>query len=177
MSSPSSAPQQKNPVEQSGPVAGRPGLNAANWDDEDPLPRRLSATEAVAFRDQRTAPSPWRVVKVQLEAGAVVSLLLCFVGLYRNDGLSWLWSALYGSAVVIVPGALMARGATRMANSRSPMATILNLLGWTSVKLICTVAMLFAAGKVLHPIQFPALLLALAVCLTVYWVALAWRSR
>ena len=59
----------------------------------------------------------------------------------------------------------------------APMATVLNLLGWTSVKLICTVAMLFAAGKVLHPIQFPALLLALAVCLTVYWVALAWRSR
>ena len=114
---------------------------------------------------------------VQLEAGAVISLLLCFVGLYRGEGLSWLWSAVYGAAVVIVPGALMARGATRMADSRSPMATILNLLGWTSVKLICTVAMLFAAGKVLHPIQFPALLPALAVCLAVYWVALAWRSR
>ena len=177
MNPPSSAPQHENPVEQSGAFAGRPAGNAANWDDEDSLPRRLSATEAEAFRDQRTAPSPWRVVMVQLEAGAVVSLLLCFFGLYRGDGLSWLWSAVYGSAVVIVPGALMARGATRMADSRSPMATILNLLGWTSLKLICTVAMLFAAGKVLHPIQFPALLLALAVCLTVYWVALAWRSR
>ena len=177
MSSQSSAPQQENHPEQSGDVAGKPRYNAANWDDEDPLPRRLSATEADAYRDQRTAPSPWRVVMVQLEAGAVISLLLCFAGLYRGDGLSWLWSALYGSAVVIVPGALMARGATRMVDSRSPMATVLNLLGWTSVKLICTVAMLFAAGKVLHPIQFPALLLALAVCLTVYWVALAWRSR
>jgi len=175
MSSPSPAPQQE--VSSVPAVSGRPAGNAANWDDEDPLPRRLSATEAEAFRDQRNAPSPWRVVKVQLEAGVVVSLLLYFVGLYRGDGLSWLWSALYGSAVVIVPGALMARGATRMANSRSPMATILNLLGWTSVKLICTVAMLFAAAKVLHPIQFPALLVALGVCMAVYWVALAWRSR
>jgi len=177
MSSQSSAPQQKNPSEQAGDVVGTPRFNAANWDDEDPLPRRLSATEAEAFRDQRTAPSPWRVVLVQLEAGAVISLLLCFVGLYRGEGLSWLWSAVYGSAVVIVPGALMARGATRMADSRSPMATILNLLGWTSVKLVCTVAMLFAAGRVLHPVRFPALLPALAVCLAVYWVALAWRSR
>jgi ATP synthase protein I len=175
MSPQSSAPQQEVSTAQAG--NGSPAGNAANWDDEDPLPRRLSATEAEAFRDQRNAPSPWRVVKVQLEAGLVVSLLLYFVGLYRGDGLSWLWSALYGAAVVIVPGALMARGATRMADSRSPMATILNLLGWTSVKLICTVAMLFAAAKVLHPIQFPALLVALVVCMTVYWVALAWRSR
>ena len=177
MSLPSSTPQQEKPVQQAGPVARLPAGNAANWDDEDPLPRRLSATEAEAFRDQRAAPSPWRVVLVQLEAGAVISLLLCFVGLYRGEGLSWLWSAVYGSAVVIVPGALMARGATRMADSRSPMATILNLLGWTSVKLVCTVVMLFAAGRVLHPVRFPALLPALAVCLAVYWVALAWRSR
>ena len=172
MSSPSSAPQQEKTVEQSGDVVGRPGLKAANWDDEDPLPRRLSATEAQAFRDQRNAPSPWRVVLVQAEAGAVVSLL---VGLMF--GLPALWSALYGAATAIVPGALMARGATRMADSRSPMATALGLLGWESAKIVCSVAMLVGAIRVLHPVVWPALLVALAGCLTVYWVALAWRSR
>jgi ATP synthase protein I len=171
MSLQSSAPQHEK-SEQPGAVAGKPVFNAANWDDEDPLPRRLSATEAVAFRDQRSAPSPWRVVLVQAEAGAVVSLL---VGLMF--GLPALWSALYGAATAIVPGALMARGATRMADSKSPMATALALLGWESAKIVCSVAMLVSAARVLHPVVWPALLVALAGCLTVYWVALAWRSR
>jgi ATP synthase protein I len=172
MSSPSSAPLQKNPVEQSGPVAGRPPGNAANWDDEDPLPRRLSATEAEAFRDQRNAPSPWRVVLVQAEAGAVISLLVGLV-----FGLPALWSALFGAATAIVPGALMARGATRMADSKSPLTTALGLLGWESAKIVCSMAMLVTAARVLHPVVWPALLVTLTGCLTVYWVALAWRSR
>ena len=171
MSSPSSAPQQEKP-QQPGDVAGKPGLNAANWDDEDPLPRRLSAQEAEAFRDQRSAPSPWRVVLVQAEAGAVVALLMGLV-----FGLPALWSALYGAATAIVPSALMARGATRMADSKSPMATAMSLLGWESAKIVCSMAMLVAATRVLHPVVWPALLVALAGCLTVYWVALAWRSR
>ena len=171
MSLPSSAPQQENP-EQPGDVARKPVLNAANWDDEDPLPRRLSATEAEAFRDQRNAPSPWRVVLVQAEAGAVISLL---VGLMF--GFPALWSALYGAATAIIPGALMARGATRMADSKSPLATALSLLGWESAKIVCSVAMLVSAARVLHPVVWPALLVALAGCLTVYWVGLAGRSR
>ena len=171
MSSQSSAPQQEKSVEQSGDVAGRPAINAANWDDEDPLPRRLSATEAEAFRDQRTAPSPWRVVMVQAEAGAVISLLVGLV-----FGLPALWSALFGAATAIVPGALMARGATRLADSKSPMTTALGLLGWESAKIVCSLAMLVAASRVLHPAVWPALLVTLAGCLTVYWVALALKT-
>ena len=172
MNPPSPAPQQDAPVKQAGPVAGPTQGNNANWDEEDPLPRRLSATEAEAFRDQRSAPSPWRVVLVQAEAGAVISLL---VGLMF--GFPALWSALYGAATAIVPGALMARGATRMADSKSPLATALSLLGWESAKIVCSVAMLVSAARVLHPVVWPALLVTLAGCLTVYWVALAWRSR
>ncbi|MET0382938.1 MAG: ATP synthase subunit I [Burkholderiaceae bacterium] len=157
-----------HPGRGAGLVAG----GATNWDDEDPLPRRLSAREAAAFRDQRSAPSPWRVVLVQVEAGAVLALL---IGLLF--GMPACWSAAYGAATVILPGALMARGATRLADSKSPMATAANLLGWTAAKLVCTVAMLAAAGKILHPIVWPALLAALAGCLTVYWVALARRAR
>lgn len=172
MNSPSPVPQQDAPVKQAGPVAGPTKGNNASWDEEDPLPRRLSATEAEAFRDQRNAPSPWRVVLVQAEAGAVISLL---VGLMF--GFPALWSALYGAATAIIPGALMARGATRMADSKSPLATALSLLGWESAKIVCSVAMLVSAARVLHPVVWPALLVTLAGCLTVYWVALAWRSR
>ena len=172
MNLPSSVPQQDKSVEQSGDVAGEPRFNPANWDDEDPLPRRLSATEAEAFRDQRTAPSPWRVVMVQAEAGAVISLLIGLV-----FGWPALWSALFGAATAIVPGALMARGATRMADSKSPLTTALGLLGWESAKIVCSMAMLVTAARVLHPVVWPALLVTLTGCLTVYWVALAWRSR
>ena len=172
MSLPNSAPQQDRPVEHTGPLAALPTGHAANWDDEDPLPRRLSATEAEAFRDQRSAPSPWRVVLVQAEAGAVVSLLVGLV-----FGLPALWSALFGAATAVVPSALMARGATRMADSKSPLTTALGLLGWESAKIVCSMAMLVTAARVLHPVVWPALLVALTGCLTVYWVALAWRSR
>lgn len=172
MSLQSSTSQQKDPHHPTGPVAGRPAGNAANWDDEDPLPRRLSASEAQAFRDQRNAPSPWRVLLVQAEAGAVISLLLGLV-----FGLPALWSALFGAATAILPGALMARGATRMADSKSPMTTALNLLGWESAKIVCSMALLVCAARVLHPVVWPALLATLAGCLTVYWVALVWRSR
>ena len=172
MSLPSSTPQQEHPRDPSAPEAGRPVGNAANWDDEDPLPRRLSATEAQAFRDQRNAPSPWRVLLVQAEAGAVISLLIGLV-----FGLPALWSALFGAATAILPGALMARGATRMADSKSPLTTALNLLGWESAKIVCSMALLVGAARVLHPVVWPALLVTLAGCLTVYWVALVWRSR
>ena len=172
MSHPSSAPQQDKPDAQSGTDAGWPAGNAANWDEEDPLPRRLTAKEAEAFRSQRNAPSPWRVVLVQVEAGAVISLL---VGLMF--GLPALWSALYGAATAIVPGALMARGATRMADSKSPLATALGLLGWESAKIICSVAMFVSVVRVLYLVVWLALLVALVGCLTVYWVALVWRSR
>ena len=109
---------------------------------------------------------------MQVEAGAVISLLVGLV-----FGWPALWSALYGAATAIVPGALMARGATRMADSKSPLATALSLLVWGSAKIVCSVAMLVSAARVLHPVVWPALLVTLAGCLTVYWVALAWRSR
>lgn len=169
---PSSASPRKNPEQVAGQKAGPCAGDAAGWDDEDPLPRKLTAEEAEAFRGQRSAPSPWRVVLVQVEAGVVIAGLLGLV-----FGLPALWSALYGAATAVVPGALMARGATRLADSRSPMATAMSLLGWESAKLVCALAMLVAAKNVLHPVEWPALLVALAGCLTVYWVALAWRSR
>ena len=171
MSLPSSAPQQEKPDAPTGTDAGRPVGNAANWDEEDPLPRRWTATEAEALRGQRSAPSPWRVVLVQAETGAVIALLFGLL-----SGLPALWSALFGAATAIVPGALMARGATRMADSRSPMATALGLLGWESAKIICSVAMLVLGLLKLH-LQGGPLLVTLGGCLVVYWVALAWRSR
>ena len=149
-----------------------PPASPPNWEDEDPLPHRLTAAEAHQFREQRLAPSPWHVVLLQVEVGAVISLLFAI-----GFQLPGLWSALYGAATAVIPGALMARGATRLADSRSPLVTAAGLLGWESAKLVCSVALLAAASKFLHPVVWPALLLTLTGCLTMYWVALARRSR
>ena len=97
---PSSASPRKNPEQVAGQKAGPCAGDAAGWDDEDPLPRKLTAEEAEAFRGQRSAPSPWRVVLVQVEAGVVIAGLLGLV-----FGLPALWSALYGAATAVVPGA------------------------------------------------------------------------
>jgi len=172
MNSPNPTSQHDVSAKQSGTHAGARVGAAGNWDDEDPPVHRLSVAEAQQYRDQRTAPSPWRVVLMQVEVGAVISLLFAF-----GFQLPGLWSALYGAATAVIPGALMARGATRMADSRSPMATAAALLGWESAKLVCSIAMLAAATKFLHPVLWPALLVTLTGCLTVYWVALAKRSR
>ena len=152
------------------PAAG--ASRAPGWGDEDAPVHRLSAGEAAKFRDQRRAPSPWRVVLLQAEAGIVFALV---AGLLA--GWAGAWSALYGAATAVVPGAILARAVTRMMDSRSPTATAMSLLGWESVKLVCTAAMLVAAHSILHPVVWLALLGALMGCLMVYWVALAWRPR
>lgn len=154
-------------------VARLPGAGRTPaWDDEDAPVRALSAAEAGKFRDQRRAPSPWRVVAWQAEAGVVFAVI---AGLFA--GWPGAWSALYGAATAVVPGAILARAITRMVDSRSPAATAVSMLGWESVKLICTAAMLVAAHSILHPVVWLALLAALMGCLMVYWVALAWRPR
>ena len=139
--------------------------------NDEQLPRPLSAAEA-AFRDQRSAPSPWRVVTVQAEAGAVISLL---VGLVY--GWPALWSAVFGAATAIVPGALMARGATRHGGQPVAADHRAGPAGLGIGKDCLLGGDAGAAARVLQPVVWPALLVALAGCLTVYWVALAWRAR
>jgi ATP synthase protein I len=46
---------------------------------------------------------------------------------------------------------------------------------WESVKIGATVALLAAAPKLVRPLSWPALLVALAACLSMYWFALLWR--
>jgi ATP synthase protein I len=148
------------------------GARAPAWDEDDAPVRRLSAGEAAKFRDQRRSPSPWRVVLMQAEAGVVFALI---AGLL--SGWAGAWSALYGAATAAVPGAILARAVSRTMDSRSPAAAAASMLGWESVKLVCTAAMLVAAHRILHPVVWLALLAALMGCLMVYWVALVRRPH
>ena len=87
------------------------------------------------------------------------------------------WSALYGAAAVVVPGALMARGMTSRLSSMSPGAGAVSFMLWEFVKIAVSVAMLMLAPKIVQTLSWLALLVGMVVCMKVYWLALLWRGR
>ena len=136
--------------------------------------KRLTRDEARALvANNPQAVSPWRVIAVQVVVGVLVALLAGLVTA-RWDVF---WSALYGAGVVVVPGALMARGMTSALTSLSPGASAASFMGWELVKIGVSVVGLVLAPRIVQPLSWPALLVALVVCIKVYWVALAWRRR
>ena len=88
-----------------------------------------------------------------------------------------MWSVLYGAATVVVPGALMARGMTSRLTSMAPGVSAVSFMLWEFGKIGVSVAMLALAPKLVPGLSWPALLVALIVCIKVYWVALSWRGR
>jgi len=145
------------------------------WDDEtdEAPPEPLTREQAQALRAKNPSISPWRVVAVQAAVGVVVAALAwLFTG---KTGVAW--SALYGAAVVVVPGALMARGMTSRVSRMSLGSSVVSFMSWEFVKIGVSVAMLMLAPRIVQPLSWPALLVALVVCIKVYWVALYWRGR
>ncbi|MEP6739881.1 MAG: ATP synthase subunit I [Caldimonas sp.] len=134
--------------------------------------RRLTPAEAEAFRRNHPPLSPWRVVAAQVALGAVAAVL---AGLLA--GRASALSALYGAAVVAIPGALMARGATSPLTSLSPLISAVGMLGWAVVKIVAAVAMLVLAPRIVGGLVWPVLLVTMVVCLQTYWFALLWRPR
>ena len=92
----------------------------------------------------------------------------------RPTSLPWV-SALYGAAVVVVPGAVLARGMSSRISSMSPGASAVSFMLWESVKIVVSVLMLMLAPKIVQPLSWPALLASLVVCMNVYLLALLWR--
>ena len=92
----------------------------------------------------------------------------------HRDGAAW--SALYGAAVTVIPSALLARGMTRRTSS-SPGAAVFGFMFWELVKIAVAVAMLVAAPRVVPDLSWPALLVAMIVCVKVHWLSLLWRRR
>ena len=136
--------------------------------------KALSREEAQALvANSSHAVSPWRVIAAQVAVGVVVALVS---GLATGR---WdvFWSALYGAGVVVVPGALLARGMTSALTSVSPGASAIGFMFWEMVKIGVAVVLLMLANRIVQPLNWPALLVGLVVCTKVYWLALAWRRR
>jgi len=153
----------------------QPGARA-QWDDDeaDGAPfKRLTPTEAAAFRAASPQVSPWRVIAVQAAVGGVVALLAWLLG----GGREHVGSALYGAVTAVVPGALLARGMTSRLSSVSPVVSAVSVMLWETVKIGATVALLAAAPRLVPGLSWPALLAALAACVSVYWFALLWRRE
>lgn len=147
-------------------------IDRGGWDDEDeepPVP--LTPAQAQALRERHPQVSAWHIVTAQALAGMAVAVLA--LGLFGRDaGLS----ALYGAAVIVLPAALLARGVGRMAGA-GLVAGAMSFLVWQGVKMVFSLVMLLAATRVVPGLNWPALLVAMAVCLQVNWLALLWRRR
>lgn len=150
-----------------------------SWDDptdEDsrrPFKRWTREEAAALMAHNPHAVSPWRVIAVQIAVGLAVALVAGLV----TSRVEVFWSALYGAGVVVIPGALMARGMTSPLSSMSPVGSAVSFMLWQGVKIAVSVVLLMLAVRIVQPLSWPALLVGLVVCIKVYWVALAWRRR
>jgi len=143
------------------------------WDeDSDQVFHPLTRAEAEDLRRRQPSISPWKVVAAQ----ALLGLALAGAA-WLLFGTSVAVSALYGAAVAVLPGALMARGATSPIARVTPAAGAVSILLWSFVKIGATVMLLALAARVVQPLHWPALLVALVACLQVYWFALLVRGR
>jgi ATP synthase protein I len=144
------------------------------FDDEaeDASFKPFTRAEAEAFRRDHPVLSPWRVIAAQLVLGAVAAAV---AGLAA--GPIGAISALYGAAVVAIPGALMARGATSPLSSLSPLISAVSMLGWAFVKMAASVALLVLASRIVPGVLWPVLLASMVLCMVSYWFALLCRGR
>ena len=150
-------------------------LRSEPWADDLEMPvKRLTKDEAgalVAAMPRRV--SPWWVIAVQAAVGVLAATLLGLFGTAEG-----LWgSAIYGAAVVVVPGALMARGMTRPLDHVTPVGSAASVMLWSLVKMGVSIVMLMLAAKLVQPLNWPALLATMVLCMLVYWFALLKRRR
>jgi ATP synthase protein I len=131
----------------------------------------LTAEQARELRKRQPLLSVWRVVVAQ----ALIGLLLAVVVWFVTGRMAAVCSVVYGALAVIVPAALFARGLTSRVASVNAGAAVFGFFLWEMVKIGLTVAMLFAAPRLVNDLSWPAMLVGLVVTMKVYWVALGLR--
>ncbi|HIV69548.1 MAG TPA: ATP synthase subunit I [Candidatus Aquabacterium excrementipullorum] len=152
-------------------VPASAGWQDSVWPQQEPEPPVIPLTrdEAQALIARSPSLSPWRVIALQALIGVVVAVI--WGGLSRN--LPSFISALYGAAVVVVPGALMVRGVFGRGAGRSSLG---GLLFWEIVKLALVVALLALAPTWVPSLNWAALLVTLVLCLKVNGLVLLWQG-
>jgi ATP synthase protein I len=133
----------------------------------------LSKEQVAELRKRQVMISPWRVIAWQL----IVTVAMGLLAWLLTGRKAVVVSAVYGAIAVVIPAALFARGITSKVSSVNPGAAVFGFFLWEMVKIALTVAMLFAATRLVMDLSWPAMLIGLVVTMKVYWVALFVRPR
>ena len=141
--------------------------------DVDENFKPLTRDEADKLRQASPPISAWKVLAGQLATGVMVALVAAVITGRQGAG----WSALYGALAVVIPGALFARGLTSKVALMNPGAAVAGFFLWEMVKIGLTVAMLFAAPRVIADLSWPAMLVGLIVTMKVVWLVLVLHAR
>ena len=146
---------------------------SAGYDDSDQVTddgviKPLSRAEAQALREQNPTLSPWVVLAGQAGAGLMTAVAGWLLTGQANVG----WSALYGAAAVVIPGAFFARGLMSKVSTINPAAAVTGFFLWEMVKIGLVLAMLFAAPRLVANLSWPAMLVGLVVTMKVVWLVL-----
>ena len=114
--------------------------------------------------------SVWQVLLLQSVFGVLVALVWWVLSQSPASAIS----ALYGAVVVVVPNALMARGIFGRGAGRS----VGGLFLWELIKLGLIGALLALAPRLIHPLDWVAMLVNMVLCLKVIGVILlVWQGR
>ena len=149
-------------------------MNAAVYEDEAKVAfKPLSREEAQKLREASPSLSPWVVLAGQLVTGVLVALAAWALTGKQNTG----WSALYGALAVVIPGALFARGLTGKVWSMDPGSAVAGFFLWEMVKIGLTMAMLFAASRVVSGLSWLAMMIGLVVTMKIVWFAWIFVGR
>ena len=156
------------------------GGNNDSWDSFEKAPeeaekafRPLTREEAQKLRAGSPQLSPWTVLAGQLGAGIVAAFAAWILTGKQSNG----WSVLYGAMVVVVPGVLFARGLTGKVWSMNPGTAVAGFFLWEMVKIVLSLAMLFAAPRLIPDLSWPAMLVGLVLTMKIVWLTLMFVGR
>ena len=138
--------------------------------EEELAPAPLTADEARQLRERQPALSAQAVVAAQAGVGLLAALAAGVFSGSREMG----WSVGYGALAVALPAWVFARALARRAAAGAHGA---GFLGWELVKIALTVALLFAAPRLVPGLHWLGLLGGVIVATKMYWVALALLRR
>jgi ATP synthase protein I len=131
-----------------------------------------SRQEAEQLRRAHPQISPWRVVLWMWIAAVVIGLASWLI-----FDLNTALSAAYGSVVVALPAAVLARGMTSPLSRMSIASGAMAFMLWEMVKIGLSIGLLMLAPSLIASLNWPALLIALILTMKVYFVAAIVKPR
>jgi ATP synthase protein I len=141
----------------------------------EPEFKPLTADEAQAWRLKNPALSPWRIIGLQMGAGALMVSLAWLL----LDGPQMVASVAWGVVAVVLPAMVFVRALSRQLQVGRLQSALAGLFVWELVKIVLTVALLLVAPKVIPDLNWLALVASFVVTIKVYWLAMAlgWVQR